>query len=45
MVADDDTSSMFAIIFLIGIFVVCLVAPFYSADSRFDETPRHRANL
>jgi hypothetical protein len=41
MIPDADNTSMFTIIFLIGIFAVCLLAPFFGADSRYDERGRH----
>jgi hypothetical protein len=36
---------MVAIIFLIGILALCLLAPFFGADSRHDEPARHQRNL
>jgi hypothetical protein len=36
---------MVTIIFLVGILAICLLAPFFGADSRPDETVRHRRNL
>jgi hypothetical protein len=36
---------MFAIAFILVLVVLCVLAAFYGADSRHDETGRHRANL
>jgi hypothetical protein len=37
---------MFTIIFLIGIIGVCVLAPFFGADSRYDDRGRrHRRTL
>jgi len=45
MIANVDTRRMFTIIFLIGILALCLLAPFFGADSRHDEPGRHHRNL
>ena len=45
MIANDDTTTMFTIIFLIGLIALCLLAPFFGADSRYDESDRHRSNF
>jgi hypothetical protein len=36
---------MFAIAFITGIVVLCILAPFYGVDSRHDEPGRHRPTL
>jgi hypothetical protein len=36
---------MFALIFLVGILVVCVLAAFYGVDSRHDEPGRHHPTL
>lgn len=45
MISVVETDAMFAIAFLIGLVVLCVLAGFYGADSRHDEPDRHRPNL
>lgn len=46
MVTVADNADMFAIAFLIGLLVLCILAAFYGVDSRHqDEQRHHRTNL
>jgi hypothetical protein len=45
MVSVADNADMFAIAFLIGILVLCILGAVYGTDSRHDEPGRHRPNL
>jgi hypothetical protein len=45
MIAKVDTGCMVTFVFLIAILALCLLAPFFGADSRHDEPARHHRNL
>jgi len=46
MVTVADNADMFAIAFVIGIAVLCILGAVYGADSRHDDpSGRHRPNL
>jgi hypothetical protein len=40
MIADADNKCMFAIAFITGLFVLCVLGAIYGVDSRFDEHDR-----
>ena len=45
MITVAHNGDMFAIAFVIGLLALCVLAAFYGADSRHDESERHRPNL
>ena len=45
MVAAPDNGYMFAVALLIILLAVCILAGFYGADSRHDESRRHTPNF
>jgi hypothetical protein len=45
MLSVVDNTDMFAIAFLIGLVVLCVLAAFYGADSRHDDAVRNHRNI
>jgi hypothetical protein len=45
MVSVVDNKDMFAIAFLIGLVVLCVLAGFYGVDSRHDDVVRNHRNI
>jgi hypothetical protein len=45
MVSVADNADMFAIAFVIGLAVLCILGAVYGKDSRHDESTRHHPNL